>query len=90
MAKNTITTELVHSNGTSCVFTFTNMGGYIAATVEASLAPRTARLHLSACDMFYTLRRIEEDAKWGIAEIDEAVEDLAFEMRHLLEFAQAI
>jgi hypothetical protein len=90
MAKNIITTELTHSNGTSCTFTFCNMGGFISATVEATRAPRTLRVHLNGSDLLHVLDRMEEEATCGIAEIDEAVADLAFEMRHLLEFAKSI
>lgn len=86
---NMINTELTHANGTVCTFTFADMDGFIAATVEARLAPHTVRVHLAASDMMSALQSIEDNASWGIADIDEAVEDLTFELRHFLRFAQA-
>lgn len=88
MANNMINTELTHSNGTSVTFTFADMDGFIAATVEARLAPRTVRVHLNAANMMGVLNAIEENAVWGIADIDEAVADLTFELRHFLRFSQ--
>ena len=90
MAKHTITNELVHSNGTAVTFTFTNMDGCIAATVEADYAPYTLNVRLNGTDLMHVLGRIEEEATCGIAEIEEAVVDLAFELRHFLSFAQAV
>lgn len=87
---NMINTELTHPNGTACKFIFADMDGFISVTVEARLAPRTVRVHLAASDMMNALRCIEENASWGIVDIDEAVEDLTFELRHFLTFAQSI
>lgn len=90
MANKMITTELTHSNGTSCVFTFTNMDGFISADVKATRAPRTLNVRLNGKDMIHVLDRMEEDVMCGDSYIDEAVADLAFEMRHLLAFAQSV
>ncbi len=90
MANNTINTELNHYNGTSVIYTFVDMGGFISATVEAHLAPRTVRIHLNAPDMITALDNIEKNGSWGIGNIDDAVSDLTFELRHFLRFAQSI
>lgn len=90
MANKMITTELNHYNGTSVKYTFADMDGFIAATVEAHLAPRTVRVHLCASDLMSALDGIEENGSWGIGDIDNAVSDLTFELRHFLGFAQSI
>ena len=87
---NKINIELNHSNGTSATYIFEDMNGFVAATVEAHFAPRTVRVHLCASDLMAALNSIEDNATWGIADIDEAVSDLTFELRHFLRFAQSI